>query len=187
VTKVDPSQSTVTTSSGSTIKYDHLVLAPGGKPRKIPIEGKDLENVVTLRFVEDAKKITSNITKETDVVVIGTSFIGMEVAAAILKKEPKSVTLVGVDAIPFEAILGKDIGKAIMENMKSQGIKFLMEAGVEKILPSSKSTFGFARSRADEPQNPTPPRPASCSSRTKTPFQRTSSSWALVSPRLPDF
>lgn len=34
---------------------------------------------------------------------------------ALTKKEPKSITLVGMDEIPFEAILGKDIGKAIME------------------------------------------------------------------------
>jgi hypothetical protein len=48
-------------------------------------------------------------------VIIGTSFIGMEVAMAIMKKEPKSVNMVGVDDIPFKAILGEDIGKAVME------------------------------------------------------------------------
>lgn len=115
VTKVDPSSNTVTTSNGSTVKYDHLVLSPGGKPKKIPIDGKDLDNVVTLRFIEDTKKINSLITKESEVVIIGTSFIGMEVSAAILKKEPKSVTLVGMDEVPFESILGRDIGVAIME------------------------------------------------------------------------
>jgi hypothetical protein len=55
------------------------------------------------------------ITKDSEVVIIGTSFIGMEVAMAVLKKEPKSVNMVGVDEIPFEAILGKEIGTAIME------------------------------------------------------------------------
>jgi hypothetical protein len=39
----------------------------------------------------------------------------MEVAMAVLKKEPKSVSLVGMDEIPFEKILGKEIGSAIME------------------------------------------------------------------------
>jgi NAD(P)H-nitrite reductase large subunit len=115
VTKVDKSVKTVTTSSGETIKYDNLVLAPGGKPRKIPVEGADLEGVMTLRTVEDTKKIVSSVTKESEIVIIGTSFIGMEVSMALLKKEPKSVTLVGMDEIPFAAILGEDIGKAIME------------------------------------------------------------------------
>lgn len=47
--------------------------------------------------------------------IIGTSFIGMELAGAIIKKEPKSLTLVGMDKIPFAAILGEEIGKSIME------------------------------------------------------------------------
>jgi NADPH-dependent 2,4-dienoyl-CoA reductase/sulfur reductase-like enzyme len=115
VTKIDTSAQSVSTSSGSSHKYDHLIIAPGAKPKKIPIDGKDLKNVLTMRHVEDTKAITSKISSDTDVVVIGTSFIGMEVAAAIQKKEPKSVTLVGVDAVPFKAILGEEIGKAIME------------------------------------------------------------------------
>jgi NADPH-dependent 2,4-dienoyl-CoA reductase/sulfur reductase-like enzyme len=112
---VDPSSNTVKLSTGSSIKYTNLVLAPGAKPKKIPIEGKDLKGVQTLRTLEDTKAITSAITKESEVVIIGTSFIGMEVAAAILKKEPKSVSLVGMDEVPFEKILGRDLGIAIME------------------------------------------------------------------------
>jgi len=115
VTGVDTSAKTVKTSDGSTVKYDHLVLAPGSKPKKIPIEGSDLQGVQTLRTVQDTKAITSAVTKESEIVIIGTSFIGMEVSVALMKKEPKSVTLVGMDEVPFEAILGKDIGIAIME------------------------------------------------------------------------
>ncbi|WVR05904.1 hypothetical protein IAU60_002930 [Kwoniella sp. DSM 27419] len=140
VTKVDLTAQTVTTSSGGSHHYDHLVLAPGGKPKRIPIDGTDLENVVTLRSIQDTKKITSAITKESNIVLIGTSFISMEAAGAILKKEPKSVTLIGMDEIPFEAILGKEIGTAVMENMKKQGIEFHMKAEIEKIAPSESDS-----------------------------------------------
>lgn len=105
----------MTTSSGESIKYDHLVVAPGSIAKKIPIDGADLEGVLTLRTVGDTKKITSAVNKDSEIVIIGTSFIGMEVSMALLKKEPKSVTLVGMDEIPFAAILGEEIGKAIME------------------------------------------------------------------------
>jgi NADPH-dependent 2,4-dienoyl-CoA reductase/sulfur reductase-like enzyme len=115
VTKVDKSAKSVTTSSGETIKYDNLVLAPGGKPRKIPVDGADLEGVLVLRTLDDTKKIVASATKGSEIVIIGTSFIGMEVAMSLLKKEPKSVTLVGMDKIPFAGILGEEIGKAIME------------------------------------------------------------------------
>ncbi|WVQ70941.1 hypothetical protein IAR50_000466 [Cryptococcus sp. DSM 104548] len=136
VTKVDLASQSVSTSSGSSVKYDHLILSPGGKPRKIPIPGADLSGVLTLRHVPDTKAITSSITKDSDVVLIGTSFISMEAAVAIASKEPKSVTLVGMDEVPFEKLLGKPFGEAIMENMKSQGIKFHMKAKIERITPA---------------------------------------------------
>ncbi|WVQ85561.1 hypothetical protein IAT38_007727 [Cryptococcus sp. DSM 104549] len=137
VTKVDLSGQTVTTSANSTpLHYDYLVLSPGASPRKIPVPGADLEGVVTLRHVADTKSITSAITKESDVVLIGTSFISMEAAVAIQKKEPRSVTLVGMDEVPFEKLLGKEFGEAIRANMEEQGIKFYMGAQIEKISPA---------------------------------------------------
>ena len=105
----------MSTSNGDKVSYNHLVLCPGTKPKKIPVDGSNLDGVLTLRTIGDTKKITSAVTKESEIVIIGTSFIGMEVSMALLKKEPKSVTLVGMDEVPFEAILGKDIGIAIME------------------------------------------------------------------------
>jgi hypothetical protein len=49
------------------------------------------------------------------VVIIGTSFIGMELAGAVLKKKPASIDVVGVDAVPFAKILGEKIGGAILK------------------------------------------------------------------------
>ncbi|WVN85415.1 uncharacterized protein L203_100561 [Cryptococcus depauperatus CBS 7841] len=140
VTKVDLQKQVVVTSSDTTIKYDHLVLSPGAKPKKIPIPGADLNGVVTLRHVQDTQAINAAITKESDVVLIGTSFICMEAAVAIAKKEPRSVTLVGVDEVPFQALLGKEFGEALMENMKQQGIKFRMKAEIESISPAVSDT-----------------------------------------------
>ncbi|ODO07253.1 flavoprotein [Cryptococcus wingfieldii CBS 7118] len=135
-TAINLDTQTVSTSSGSNVKYDHLILSPGGTPRKIPIPGADLSGVLTLRHVPDTKAITSSLTEDSEVVLIGTSFISMEAAVAIVGKKPKSVTLVGMDEVPFEKLMGKEFGQAIMEGMKSQGIKFHMKAKIEKITPS---------------------------------------------------
>ncbi|UOH80174.1 hypothetical protein LQV05_002823 [Cryptococcus neoformans] len=139
VTKVDFEAQTVTDSSGVVYNYNYLVLSPGGRPKKIPIPGADLKGVVTLRHVEDTKTINSFITKDSEVVLIGTSFISMEAASAVLKKGPKSVTLVGMDEVPFQGLLGKEFGSALMENMKEQGIKFHMNAQIEKITASDSN------------------------------------------------
>lgn len=44
-----------------TLDYDKLVLAPGGTPRRLPLEGADLENVYTLRGIADSQKIDDGI------------------------------------------------------------------------------------------------------------------------------
>lgn len=134
VTGVDTDKQTVSTRAGE-VKYDTLVLSPGAVPRKIPIDGKDLEGVITLRHVSDVKDITSALGPETDVVIIGTSFIGLEAAGAIAKKDHKSLTVVGVDEVPFEAMLGRDIGMALVKHFEGQGVTFHRGKTVEKIAP----------------------------------------------------
>lgn len=57
VTSVDTSSKRVTLDGGETLEYEDLILAPGGTPRRLPIEGADLANVYTLRHVQDTQKI----------------------------------------------------------------------------------------------------------------------------------
>lgn len=62
VTSINSSKKSVTLDSGKeTISYDTLVLAPGGTPRRLPIDGANLENVFTLRDIDDAKKIDAGM------------------------------------------------------------------------------------------------------------------------------
>lgn len=69
VTSVDTPNKTVTLDDGKEIlPYDTLILASGGAPRRLPIEGADLENVYTLRNVQDAQKIDSGINSSASVV-----------------------------------------------------------------------------------------------------------------------
>lgn len=57
VTAVSPGEKEVIIGSGQRVPYDTLVLATGGVPRRLPIDGADLANVFTLRGVDDTKKI----------------------------------------------------------------------------------------------------------------------------------
>jgi len=132
VSAIDTAAQTVTIPSGQ-IKYDHLVLSPGATPRRIPIPGADLPGVVTIRTPHDVKKVTEALGPNTDIIVIGTSFIGLEATGALTKKEKKSLTVVGVDPVPFEAMLGRDLGKAIQKSYEDQGVTFHMDTQIEKI------------------------------------------------------
>lgn len=98
-----------------TLKYEHLILAPGGVPKRLPIPGKDLANVFTLRHVQDAQKIYATCTEGTRVAVIGSSFISMELVVTLSKKKLKTIDVIGMEEVPFESVLGREIGDGLMK------------------------------------------------------------------------
>lgn len=118
-----------------TLPYTTLVLAVGALPRRLPIPNADLSNVFTLRFLEDAQKIDQACKTGTRLVVIGTSFISMEVANTLAKKV-SSVHMIGMESTPFEMIMGKEVGEGLKEVL-GKGITFHMEASVDSITASS--------------------------------------------------
>lgn len=74
--------------------------------------------------------------------VIGSSFIGMEVGNALAKDH--TVTIVGMESAPMERVLGTQIGSAIQKLLEKNGVSFKLSAGVEKASPadSNPSTVG---------------------------------------------
>jgi len=118
------------------VPYSTLVLATGGTPRKLPIDGKDLSNVLTLRGVDSAKKIDAAATEGKRLVVIGSSFISMELVVAVASRKLASIDVIGMEEVPFESVLGKEVGKGLQKFHESKGAKFHMQAKVDKIIPS---------------------------------------------------
>ncbi|KAI0249164.1 flavoprotein [Lactifluus subvellereus] len=142
VTSVDTTKKTVTLENGKeTIPYDTLILASGGVPRRLPIEGADLENVYTLRNVQDAQKIDAACQEGKHLVVIGSSFISMELVVAVSKRKLASIHVVGMEQYPFENVLGQEIGAGLKQFHESQGIVFHGSTSVKAIRKESGETL----------------------------------------------
>ncbi|KAL7792566.1 hypothetical protein V8C37DRAFT_409907 [Trichoderma ceciliae] len=137
VNDIDFSGRQVATANGGKFAYTKLVLATGGTPRVLPLQGfKVLGNIFTLRTVHDAKKIVDAIgDKGKKIVIIGSSFIGMEIANAT--GGDNSVTVVGMEKVPLERVLGEQVGAGIQKSLEGKGIKFYMSAGVDRAEPSN--------------------------------------------------
>jgi NADPH-dependent 2,4-dienoyl-CoA reductase/sulfur reductase-like enzyme len=120
----------------SSYPYTKLVLASGGSPRGLPLPGfRELGNIFLLRNIGHVKDIVTAIgEKNKKIVVIGSSFIGMEVANATAKDN--NVTVVGMEAAPLERIMGAEVGRIFQKTLEGNGVKFYMNAGVEAALPS---------------------------------------------------
>ncbi|GAB1598082.1 apoptosis-inducing factor 3-like [Argonauta hians] len=119
---IDSATKTATFQDGTKLNYTNLLLATGGNPRKLQIPGSDLSNICFLRTPSEANYIAEN-SKEKDVVVIGSSFIGMEVAASI-KDKVKSVTVVCQSDLPFKNIFGTTLAEKILKLHQEKGVKF---------------------------------------------------------------
>lgn len=136
VDHIDFSLKKVSTRQGTQYHYTKLVLATGGTPRILPLPGfKELGNIFVLRTVPHVKSILDAIgEKNKKIVIIGSSFIGMEVANCVSKGN--DVTVVGMEKAPLERVMGEKVGKIFQKQLENNGVKFHMNAGVDKALPS---------------------------------------------------
>lgn len=109
--------------SGRWLSYDALLIATGAEPRRLPIPGADLPHVRTLRTQGDSKSIIQRVKDGTRVVVIGASFIGLEVAASLRKRNAK-VAVVAPDSLPLARVLGPELGQAVLDLHRKNGVEF---------------------------------------------------------------
>ena len=116
-------------SHGQTLPYTKLILASGGKAKRLPLPNFDLSNVFLIRQVPDAEKIVSAASGgRKKVVIIGSSFIGMEAAGALAKDH--DVTVIGMEKQPLERVLGEQVGGVVRGLHEKNGVKFKLGAGI---------------------------------------------------------
>jgi NADPH-dependent 2,4-dienoyl-CoA reductase/sulfur reductase-like enzyme len=116
------------------LHYDQLLLAPGGTPNLLPkLPGHDLAGVLRLRTQADANALLEATKEAKEVVIIGSSFIGME-AASSLVVENRKVTVIAQEKVPFERVLGPEIGAMFQKLHEEKGVKFETEAEVTALL-----------------------------------------------------
>lgn len=123
VTSIDPKSKQVTLSNGRSLGYGALLLATGAEPVHLKIPGNDLPHVCYLRTLDDSRRIIEKAKKAKRAVVIGASFIGLEVAWS-LRERKVDVAVVGKEPLPLEKVLGRDLGNLIRETHEANGVKF---------------------------------------------------------------
>jgi NADPH-dependent 2,4-dienoyl-CoA reductase/sulfur reductase-like enzyme/nitrite reductase/ring-hydroxylating ferredoxin subunit len=129
---IDVHQRSVNCADGSSFNYDSILLATGGEPRRPGFRGSALGNVFVLRSRSDAEAILAQAERSQRVVVLGASFIGMEVAAS-LRERGLDVTVVGAENAPFEKHLGVRIGSAFLSLHRQHGVSFRLGCEVTSL------------------------------------------------------
>jgi apoptosis-inducing factor 3 len=123
VTLIDPKARRITLSDDRSLEYGALLLATGSEPVRLSIPGDELPHVCYLRALADSRRIIDKAEHAKRVVVIGASFIGLEVASS-LRERKLEVAVVGRESLPLEKVLGCELGALIRETHEAHGVKF---------------------------------------------------------------
>ena len=128
---------TVTTHLNETIPYNHLVIATGSKLRKVKLPGDDASGIFNLGGFDDAKKIKEWARNAEDVVIVGTGFIGLELASTFTQLG-KRISVLVRSGKPLEKILGKEISEYFTQMHQSHGMTFVFNEETEEFIQDSK-------------------------------------------------
>ncbi len=132
VTSLDAEARVIQCADGWEIAYDAALIATGGTPKRPSLPGANQPHVFLLRNRVDADALLAAAERSKRAVVLGASFIGMEVAAS-LRERGLDVTIVGPQAAPFEKQLGEEVGRAFVSLHKSRGVAFRLGSEVSRI------------------------------------------------------
>jgi len=119
------------------VPYGRLLIATGASPRALPIPGADLDGVLLLRTLDDTRRLQAALVEGAGadarrLVVVGSGWIGMEIAAAA-STLGADVTVVGLEQVPLSGALGRDIGGVFLNRHRRAGVRFRLGETVTAI------------------------------------------------------
>ncbi|HMT05295.1 MAG TPA: FAD-dependent oxidoreductase [Solirubrobacterales bacterium] len=135
VTGIDPGNRKLLIEGSDPEPYDRLLLATGCEPRRIEIQGADLEGIHYLRSAADSAALGEQLADGVRLVVVGAGWIGSEVAASARQKGCQ-VTLIEPAEVPLQGVLGAEIGAVYRDLHLERGVDFKGGTAVEAFLGS---------------------------------------------------
>ena len=132
VNAIDADKRRVRLSDGDDLAYDKLLLATGASPRTLGVPGAGLGNVFSLRTLADSDRIAAAVQAGTRLVVVGSGWIALEVAAAA-RQRGATVTVVTPAALPLRSVLGDHLAKLFLGLHREHGVEFRFGARVHEL------------------------------------------------------
>lgn len=133
---LDAAARTVTLSGGRTVSFAACLLATGAEPVRLPVPGADHSRVLVVRTLDHVRELLARLSRLSSgsarVTVIGSGFIGCEIAAS-LRLRGHAVTLVSDETAPNAARLGDDVGAVIAGWLAEDGVRLVLGAPVDLI------------------------------------------------------
>jgi 3-phenylpropionate/trans-cinnamate dioxygenase ferredoxin reductase subunit len=140
---------TVELSGGRQLSYATCLLATGAEPSRLPISGADHPRVRVVRTADHVRELLERLTDGARVTVIGSGFIGCEIAAS-LRMRGHPVELVSDETAPNAARLGDEAAAIIREWLREDGVALALGTPVDRIEPGGDTATVVAGERRIE-------------------------------------
>lgn len=131
--RINTAAKTVTLASQEELPYRALLIATGGRVRRLVVPGADLPQVLTLRNLEDAHRLALQLKPGQRLAIVGGGFIGLEVAASAIQLGC-SVTLIEMGSRLMGRAVPESVAQQAQELHQARGVKFLFKLAVERIV-----------------------------------------------------
>lgn len=132
IARLDAKEQRAELANGQKIDYEAALVCTGGIPRPLTMPGINLQHVHLLRTREDARAILASLEGRKRAVIVGTDFIGLEVASC-LRKRRSDVFVVAPGKVPFAKQFGERIGEMFRRLHEANGVVFYMNARVSAL------------------------------------------------------
>ncbi|WP_077396585.1 FAD-dependent oxidoreductase [Bombella intestini] len=133
VVSLDCKKRRVELADGRDYSADHVLIATGGQPVKPALPGIELDGVMTLHGVRDARQIAECITGEQAVILIGGGLTTLELASALRQKGAGVTIIAPEQAISMEAQWGREVGRILQRLHADNGVAFVTDSKVVRI------------------------------------------------------
>lgn len=127
--ELDTTGQRVRLAGGETIAYDRLLLATGGRARRLSVPGSELDGIHYLRTAKDKERIAAAAQSSKRAVVVGLGFIGSEVAATLRTSELEVTALDPLDR-PLAGAVGVEVADIVLELHREHGVDVHTGQGV---------------------------------------------------------
>jgi NADPH-dependent 2,4-dienoyl-CoA reductase/sulfur reductase-like enzyme len=148
VASIDPAARTVSLENGTRREYGALLLATGADPVHLPVAGNNQDQILYLRTFADSRAIVERTKGASRVVVVGASFIGLEVSAS-LRTRGIGVDVVAPESVPLEKVMGAEIGRFVQGLHEAHGVVFHLGQTVASVDGRAVRLSGGATIDAD--------------------------------------
>jgi len=142
VAAIDRAERCVTLADGSRQPYEGLVIATGGRNRRLPIPGGDLPDISSLRSIDDAHKFAAALAEAKSVLVVGAGFVGLEIAACCRLCD-KEVTVIERENRVLARAVAPVISETYARLHRARGVRLELCTGVTEVLATDGRASGL--------------------------------------------